>query len=125
MSKTKKILIIEDDRFLANSYELAFESDHFQLTMLYDGESVLETALSFSPDLILLDIILPKKDGFTVLKELKSDPITKHIPVVIASNLGQQEEVAKGKSLGAVDYIIKSDTSIIEVVKIIKSHLEK
>ncbi len=124
MSKTKKILIVEDDRFLASSYELAFENEHFELQLQYDGEAVVETAQTFQPDIILLDIILPKKDGFTVLKELKADAKTKHIPVIIASNLGQEEEVTKGKTLGAVAYIVKSDTSITDVVKIVKDHVK-
>jgi len=74
------------------------------------------------PDVILLDILLPQKNGFEILKELKSDSSTKKIPVVIASNLGQPEEVAKGKKLGAIAYIIKSETSIADVIKVVKSY---
>lgn len=125
MSKTKKLLIVEDDRFLARSYDLAFEPEHLVLQTVYDGESVLETTKSFQPDAILLDILLPKKSGFEVLKELKADAATKHIPVVIASNLGQEAEIAMGQKLGAVAYIVKSETSITEVVQKVLATLPK
>ncbi len=117
MSKTKKLLIVEDDRFLARSYALAFEPEHLSLETVYDGESVLPMTNSFEPDVILLDILLPKKNGFEVLKELKANAATKHIPVIVASNLGQEAEIAMAEKLGATAYIVKSDTTITEVVK--------
>lgn len=122
MSKTKKLLIVEDDRFLARSYEIAFGDSDFELTTLFDGGSVLKVVKKLQPDIILLDILLPQKNGFEILKELKADPSTKKIPVVIASNLGQPEEVTKGKNLGAIAYIVKSETSIADVIKVVKNH---
>lgn len=121
MSKTKKLLIVEDDRFLARSYEIAFAETEFELQTLFDGTNAHQTVKKFQPDVILLDIILPHKNGFDILRQLKTDPGTKKIPVVIASNLGQPEEIAKGKVLGAVAYIVKSETSIVDVVKIVKN----
>ena len=120
MSKTKKLLIVEDDRFLARSYEIAFGETAFELQTLFDGSNVYQTVKKFQPDVILLDIVLPQKNGFDILRQLKTDPVTRKIPVVIASNLGQPEEVAKGKALGAVAYIVKSETSIVDVVKIVR-----
>lgn len=120
MSKTKKLLIVEDDRFLARSYEIAFGETVFELQTLFDGSNVYQTVKKFQPDVILLDIVLPQKNGFDILRQLKTDPVTRKIPVVIASNLGQPEEVAKGKALGAVAYIVKSETSIVDVVKIVR-----
>lgn len=121
MSKTKKLLIVEDDRFLARSYEIAFADTEFELQTLFDGANVYQTVKRFQPDVILLDIVLPQKNGFEVLRELKANLVTRKIPVVIASNLGQPEEIAKGKTLGAVAYIVKSETSIVDVVKTVKS----
>ncbi len=123
MSKAKKILIVEDDRFLARSYEAALEEYAFELKTLYDGGSVIETVYDFAPDVILLDILLPKKSGFEVLKELKLDSHTKKIPVVVASNLGQEAEIKTGQKLGAAAYIIKSETSIKDVIKTVTHFL--
>lgn len=121
MSKTKKLLIVEDDRFLARSYEIAFADTDFELQTLFDGTNVYQTVKKFQPDVILLDIVLPHKNGFEILRQLKTDPVTRKIPVVIASNLGQPEEIAKGKALGSVAYIVKSETSIVDVVKTVKN----
>lgn len=121
MSKTKKLLIVEDDRFLARSYEIAFADTEFELQTLFDGANVSQTVKRFQPDVILLDIVLPQRNGFDILKELRGNLVTRKIPVVIASNLGQPEEIAKGKALGAVAYIVKSETSIVDVVKTVKS----
>ena len=88
-----------------------------------DGEEGLELAVSEKPDLIILDMILPKMNGFEVLQELKNNPKTKNIPVVILSNLGQESDVDRAMSLGAVDYLIKTDFSINEVVEKISKYL--
>lgn len=124
MNEPKQILIVEDDRFLARAYEHAFEKLNCKLSVMFDGEGVVEAVEKLQPVIILLDILLPKKDGFTILKELKANPKTKSAPVVIASNLGQDEEVKKGLQLGADAYIIKSESSMADVVATVKKYLD-
>lgn len=123
MHKRKTVLIVEDDRFLAKAYENAFEDLDCDIKILFDGSMVIEEMQNTKPALVLLDILLPQKDGFQILEERKEIAAIKDIPVIIASNLGQEEEIGRGKSLGAVAYIVKSDTSISEVVKMVKSFL--
>jgi DNA-binding response OmpR family regulator len=112
----KKILIVEDDRFLANAYQLAFEQKEYQVEVIYDGDEVIPQLDHDKPDVIVLDILLPHRDGFSILEELKASDKFKQIPVLIASNLGQEKDIQKGKELGAAGYIIKSDLSISEVI---------
>lgn len=114
---------MEDDLFLAKAYENAFEHLDCDLKILYDGEHVIETMKKILPDLVLLDILLPVKNGFEILEERQSISALLNIPIIIASNLGQEEEISRGKSLGAAAYIVKSDTSIADVVKIVKKYL--
>lgn len=115
----KRVLIVEDDRFLAKAYQVAFERVKLETEMAFNGVEALQKVNSWKPDLLLLDILLPLKDGFEVLKELKADKRTKNIPVLIASNLGQPKEITKGKDLGAIGYIVKSDTSINDVISMV------
>ena len=119
-----KILIVEDDRFLAQAYKQAFEKLNCNTVILYDGAEAIQKAQELLPAVILLDILLPIKDGFTILAELKADTRTKKIPVIIASNLGQDSEVTKGKELGAENYIIKSENSLSNITKMISSFLK-
>lgn len=120
-----KILIVEDDQFLVKIYQTKLESEGFDIELALDGEEGIEKAAKFMPELILLDLILPKMNGFEVLKKLKTDEKTKNIPVIVLSNLGQESDVKQGMELGAVDYLIKSDHSINEIIDKIKSKLEK
>lgn len=118
-----RILVAEDDEFLANAYRVKFTKSGFEVLLAADGQEALDIAHKNHPDLILLDLIMPKMDGFTVLETISRDPQLKKIPVIIASNLGQQEDIEKTKSLGAVDYIIKSDITLEDIVKKIRNHL--
>ena len=90
-----------------------------------DGEEGLRKIYSEKPDLILLDLMLPRKSGFDILKEIKADPKVKDIPVIILSNLAQEKEIEQGLALGAVDYLVKTDYSIQQVMEKIKKALEK
>jgi two-component system, OmpR family, alkaline phosphatase synthesis response regulator PhoP len=112
----KRILIVEDDNFLSNAYRLKLTKAGFELKMARDGQEALEVLKSFAPDLILLDLVMPVKDGFTTLAEIKADERLKNIPVIIASNLGQKEDIDKGMALGASGYIIKSDLSLDQLI---------
>ena len=119
LTKTK-ILIVEDDTFLAGMYVTKLGLERFVTSLASDGRSGLDQARRELPDLILLDILLPKMSGFDVLKELKKDRQTKHIPVILLTNLGQKSDVLKGLNLGAVDYLIKAHFMPSEVVDKIK-----
>jgi DNA-binding response OmpR family regulator len=103
----KKILIVDDEQFILMALTDAVENEGFICLTASDGEEALEVARREKPDLILLDIMMPKKDGFEVCKELKSDPETKHIPVVMLSAKSQAVDIEKGKQVGADDYVTK------------------
>ncbi|OGH58870.1 MAG: hypothetical protein A2725_03930 [Candidatus Magasanikbacteria bacterium RIFCSPHIGHO2_01_FULL_33_34] len=114
--KQKVILLVEDDSFLSNIYKTKFEMEGYQVIVAMDGEVGLNYAKTKNPDLILLDILLPKMDGFSVLKEIKADEKSKNIPVILLTNLGQKDDVSKGLELGAVDYLIKAHFKPSETV---------
>ncbi len=119
----KKILVVEDDKFLVNVLLSKLQKEGFEVVHAFDGEEALAKVREKKPDLILLDLILPVKDGFDVLKELKEDGATKNIPVIILSNLGQETDIEKGKKLGAVDYMIKANWSMKDVIAKVKEYL--
>lgn len=123
--KKPKVLLIEDEKMLSDMYVSKFRKEGMDVTTAADGSAGLELAKKVAPDVILLDIIIPRIDGFAVLKELKSDPSTKDIPVILLTNLGQDEDVKKGHDLGANDYFIKSDHTPGEVVLKINTFLNK
>jgi two-component system phosphate regulon response regulator PhoB/two-component system alkaline phosphatase synthesis response regulator PhoP len=112
-----KILVAEDDKFLANAYRVKLTKSGYEVVIAQDGNQTLEALKTFKADLILLDLMMPVKDGFTTLQEIKSDPSLKNIPVIIASNLGQKEDIDRGLALGARDYVVKSDLSLDELIK--------
>lgn len=121
--KKIKILLIEDDSFLLSMYTTKFELENFEVVASEDGEKGIKMAAKEKPDIILLDIILPKKDGFEVLKEIKSNEELKNIPVILLTNLSQKSDIDKGLNLGAVDYLIKAHFMPSEVVEKIKKIL--
>ena len=119
-----KILLIEDDPFLLDMYSTKFKEVGFDIEVAQDGEMGISKAKEIMPDLILLDVVLPKKDGFEVLKTLKSDGQTAKIPVVMLTNLGLESDVKRGLELGAQSYIIKAHFTPTEVVAKIKEILK-
>lgn len=117
-----KILIIEDDKSLVKIIEEAVDLKKFEVILAIEADEGLQKAILEKPAVIVLDILLPGKSGFECLKKLKERKETKDIPVIILSNLGQDEEIRKGLELGAVDYLVKADFTITEVVdKIVKA----
>ncbi|MBN2197706.1 response regulator [Candidatus Wolfebacteria bacterium] len=122
-----KILLVEDDPFLSSLLKNRLQKEDLEISLAKDGEEALSLVKSLNPDLILLDIILPKKSGFEVMEEIRNDPQiqSKELPIIIISNLGQPEDVNKGQDLGAIEYFIKAKTSIDELVEKIKEFLEK
>ncbi|MDP2830598.1 MAG: response regulator [bacterium] len=121
----KKILLIEDDSFLISMYTTKFELENFEVVAAEDGEKGLGLAAEEKPDIILLDILLPKMNGFEVLKELKNNKETNQIPVILLTNLSQKNEIEQGLALGAQDYLIKAHFMPSEVMDKIKKVLNK
>ncbi len=119
-----KILVAEDDKFLSHAYQVKLSKDGFEVKIAADGQEIFEMLKTFTPDLILLDLIMPVKDGFSVLADLKADPALAKIPVLIASNLGQKEDIDRGMSLGATDYVIKTDLSLDDLISKINNILK-
>jgi DNA-binding response OmpR family regulator len=120
-----KIVLIEDDEILAKVvYEELIEAD-FDVFKAFNGEEGLELARSKKPDLVLLDLILPKKHGFDVLEELKKSPVTHSIPVIILTMLGRDDDIKKGLKLGANDYIVKSQHAVSEIVERVEKFFGK
>jgi len=121
--ENKKILIIEDDATLRNVLSEFLESEGFAVAMASDGEEGIELANNSKPDLILLDIIIPKKNGFEVLKEIKGNKDISDIPVILLTNLGSLDDIEKALELGATTYLVKGDYQIKEIVEKIKEVL--
>ncbi|MFA5052284.1 MAG: response regulator [Patescibacteria group bacterium] len=120
-----KILLVEDDKMLADMYITKFSKEGLKVIRAEDGAAGLEIAKKEKPDLVLLDIIMPKLDGFAVLKELKSDPQMGNTHILLLTNLGQSEDVEKGRQLGADDYFIKANHTPAEIVEKVKYLLTK
>lgn len=120
----KKILVAEDDKFLGNAYRVKLTKAGFDVQIARDGQEAMDIVKTYNPDLILLDLVMPIKDGFTVLEELKKDPALQQIPVIVASNLGQKEDTDRGLQLGAADYFVKSDLSLNTIIEKINKLLE-
>lgn len=123
-SNKKKIVLVEDDSFLAGMYVSKLNLEDFEVKLAENGEDGLKLATEIMPDLILLDILLPRMDGFEVLKKLKQNPSTADIPVILLTNLGQKKDVDRGLALGAEDYLIKAHFMPNEVIAKIKKILK-
>jgi|ERR1700722_10260743 len=113
----KKIFVAEDDKFLASAYRLKLTKAGFDVRIARDGQELLDLLKTDIPDLIILDIIMPVKDGFITLQELKTNASWSRIPVIVASNLGQKEDIDKAMNLGANDFFVKSDLSLQGVMQ--------
>jgi DNA-binding response OmpR family regulator len=118
------VLLVEDDVFLVEIYQKKFEMENFKVSVAANGEKGLAEAKKKLPDIILLDILMPKMDGFAVLEHLKEDNNTKNIPVILLTNLGQKDDVERGLAEGAVDYLIKTHFKPSEVVDKVRKVLK-
>lgn len=119
-----KILIIEDDSVFQQTIGEFLRTEGFEVFSAVDGEEGIRLTQKESPDLVLLDIILPKKNGYEVITELKKDPATKNIPIMLLTNLGGIQDVERALGLGATTYLVKSDYKLEEVVEKIKEILK-
>ena len=120
-----KVLLVEDDRFLRKAADATLRQAGFRVVLAVDGEDALRQARAEIPDIILLDVIMPKLQGFEVLRELKADPTTKAIPVIILSNLGQESDAARALQAGAAEYVVKASLSLQELVKKVQDTVSK
>ncbi|MDD4998969.1 MAG: response regulator, partial [Candidatus Pacebacteria bacterium] len=119
------VLLVEDDPFLSSILQLKLEKESFQVVRAGDGEEALNLLIEqrVKPDLVLLDLILPKKNGFEVLENIRQDPLLEKLPIIIISNLGQPSDIDRGKALGIIDYFVKARLSIDELVKRVKEEV--
>ena len=124
MCSMKRILFIEDEAALQKTFGDILKSEGFEVISALDGETGLTLAKKENPDLVLLDLILPKIHGLDVLKEMKQNENTKNIPVIVLTNIESIEEIDKALELGATTYLVKSDYSLEDVIAKIKKALE-
>lgn len=117
-----RILLVEDEKPIAHALELKLQKNGYEPTVVSNGEEAVSALEAGSYDLILLDLVMPKLDGFGLLEKIAE--MKKLIPVIILSNLGQQEDIEKAKNLGAKDFFIKSDTQLSEIVAYIQKLLK-
>lgn len=119
----KTIVVVEDEQVLLKALNIELLNAGFEVIVAADGKAGLNMVKANKPDLVLLDLLLPKIDGYAVLVELKKNAKTKNIPVIILSNFGETENIEKAMELGAVDYFVKSSTDLGDVVKKINYRL--
>jgi CheY-like chemotaxis protein len=122
-ARARLILLAEDDRFLRKAADTALRRHGFSVVTATNGEEALEALRTMKPDLILLDLIMPKVQGFEVLRSVKENPATAHIPVIVLSNLGQEGDVKRAMESGATAYFVKANLTLEDMVTQIESVL--
>ena len=120
--KKKKVLIAEDDLLIGSMYKTKLEQDGFEIIVAEDGALALEAFKKDKPDLIMLDVIMPQLDGFTVLQEMRKKD--KKTPIIMLTNLGTEEDKKKGEELGATDYLVKASLTPSQVSAIVKKYFK-
>lgn len=120
-----KILVVEDESALQKTVGAVLSKEGYEVLQALDGEIGLRLAQSQNPDLIILDLILPKVNGFEVLEKLKADPQTRSVPVIILTNLEAMEDIEKALNAGACTYLVKANYTLEEVLAKVKQALEK
>lgn len=123
MPEQKSILLVEDEALLSNLLRQRLEKEGFKTLIARDGEEALKLLKENKPDLVLLDIIMPKISGFEFMERLREDPSVAKAPIIIISNLGQESDMEKGQTLGAAGYFVKARMSIDELVGKVKEFL--
>jgi len=119
----KKILLVEDDDGLANVYITRLQAENFDIKRVPNGEEALAAALEYKPELILLDVMMPKVSGFDVLDILRNTPETANVKIIMLTALSQDTDRERAESMGVDDYLVKSQVVIADVVDRIKQHL--
>lgn len=124
MANAKKILLVEDDDNLAGVYTTRLDVEGFITQRVNNGEQALAKAIEFQPDLILLDVMMPKVSGFEVLDILRNTPETTNVKVIMLTALGQEADKKQAFDMGADDYLVKSQVVVADVINKIREHLE-
>lgn len=119
----KYILIAEDDKFYGNIYKIKFENEGYEVRVVTDGAQAVEEARKRKPDIVLLDLVMPVKDGFETLKALKAEKELASVPMIVLSSLGQDDDATKVKELGAAEYFVKTSITIYDLVRKVKEYL--
>lgn len=122
-SAPKRILLVEDDDALASVYIVRLQAEGFDTKRVANGEDALATAVSYKPDLVLLDVMMPKVSGFDVLDILRNTPETANLKIIILTALSQESDKERAKALGVDDYLVKSQVVVSDVIDRIKHHL--
>ena len=120
----RRILLVDDDKFICHLYEFHLKSVGFEVEIAEDGVRAVKMIKSKKPDLILLDIIMPEKNGFEVLQEIKQDDEVKSVPVIILTNLSQKSDMEECLRLGAVEFLVKDNYMVDQVIEKINLHLK-
>lgn len=120
-----KILVCEDDKLISDSLCEALKQAGYDITAAYDGEEAVAKSKAVLPDLMLLDIMMPKLDGVSVLWEVRADPTTAKTAVIVLTNIGDMETISKILTAGATDYLLKSDQSVDDIIKKVKDVLAR
>ena len=123
MTENKYVLVVEDDPFYSKIYKTKLAKEKIDSQIVGNGNEALKAVKALKPGLILLDLIMPGKDGFETLTELKADPVVKDIPVIVLSNLSQEEDIKRIHDLGAKEYLVKANTPIQEVIAKVRANL--
>lgn len=121
----KKILIVEDDEMISLMYKTKLEQEGFFVFLANNGAQGLSMAMSQNPDLVLLDVIMPQLDGFSVLRELRASASMKNTPIIMLTNLGTDEDKKKGNEYGATDYLVKANLTPAQVCDAIKKYFSQ
>ena len=119
----KKILIIEDEELLYNLLQRKLSEEGYEASVAKDGVEGMKMIKEMKPDLVLLDIVMPNKNGFEVMDEMQADERLKHIPIIVISNSGQPVEIDKAKESGARDWLIKTEFDPQEVIEKVKKQI--
>ncbi len=115
MSDAKKVLVVEDEQILLKTIQFTLKDAGYEVLVAMDGEEASSAIAEHRPDIVLLDILLPKKNGMDVLREMRANESTKNIPVLLLTNLSDQESISDGVALGAQGYFVKSDMTLDEI----------
>lgn len=120
----KKILIAEDEESLNKALTESFKKEEYQVQSVKDGQSCINMAQSFAPDLILLDLLMPNIDGIEVLRQLQRNDETKDIPVIVLTNLSEMEKISEVMEIGVYDYLIKTDETLEQIIEKVRDKLK-
>ena len=123
MEARKKILLVEDDEVLASVYRARLEMEDFEVMEVHDGEQALTAALKYRPDLMILDVMMPKISGFDVLDILRNTPETMNLQIIMLTALSQESDRERAEKLGVDEYLVKSQVMISDVIEKVREHL--